>query len=182
MAVNGIRHLFQSFTRTGSACLYCPDQEILRCMFHINKFQNLRTVSLRFQKFCTDSVCKKCRHSFFQKSIFQHRRKQFILNLVIQFMLTAWNRQYHLRIPLNLFGKCIIGCFVTCMERYHHIYFLHTFIFRNITTQKMQFLISVFFCQSIAFPDHIFLQVQPNDINVISFEFLQIIIHGKCQI
>ena len=151
-------------------------------MFHINKFKDLCTISLRFKQFCTDAICQKRRNTFFQDTIFQYRLQKFVVNLTVQLMLTARYRQNHLCIPLDSFCKCIVCRFVTGMERHDHIDFLYTFIICDITMQKMQLVIAVFSGKAVTFLNNVFFQIKSDDIDIVSFEFFQIVIHGKCQI
>ena len=39
--------------------LYCPYQNVFRCVFHINKFQHLNFVALRLQPFTAKGVGNK---------------------------------------------------------------------------------------------------------------------------
>ena len=48
---------------------YCPDQDSLRCVFHIDKFQYLCFIPLALQILCPESVRDQRRHTFLQQSI-----------------------------------------------------------------------------------------------------------------
>jgi len=46
----------------------------------------------------------------------------------------------------------------------------------------MQFFISILYCKMITFFYYICFQIQTNNIYIITFQFSQIVIHGKCKI
>ena len=72
--------------------LYSADQKILRGMLHIYKLQNLHLIPFLLQNTCSQAICNKCRHSFFQNTVFEQRLQQLALYLFIYFMLAAGNR------------------------------------------------------------------------------------------
>ena len=138
---------FHSLFCLSSSLLHAED--IFRRMFHIDKFQNLSLITGLLQIFRSKkSVCQTPQTALL-KTIIQNRRQliisgSFPLHLPIQFMLTAWNRQDDLRIPSHRFGKCKICRCITGMKRHNHIHFSDTFIIRDISNQKFQFVISIF--------------------------------------
>ena len=97
-------------------------------------------------------------------------------------MLTARNRQYDLCIPPYRFCQCIVSGCITRMECHDHIHLIHSIIICDIPFKKRQLIVPVFYGKTAAVSDHIFLQIQPDNTYVIFFQFMQIIIHGKCQI
>ena len=48
--------------------------------------------------------------------------------------------------------------------------------------QEMQLVIAIFLSKAVTFLNNIFFQIKADDIDIVSFEFFQIIIHGKGQI
>ena len=68
------------------------------------------------------------------------------------------------------------------MERDDHIHLIHAVIIRDVAGKERKLVITVLFCQPAAVPDHILLQIQPDNADIIAFQLMQIIIHGKCKI
>ena len=97
-------------------------------------------------------------------------------------MLAARHRQNYFCIPANRLLKCEIRCRIAGMQCNHHIYFTRPCIIGNISLQKFQFLIAIFLTQFIAVTDYIRLQIQSDHADIVFLQFMQIIIHGKCQI
>ena len=97
-------------------------------------------------------------------------------------MLAARHGKDDLCAPLDCLGKCIIGCLVTGMKCYDHIYLRNAVIICDISLQEMQFLITIFLRESAAFLDHICLEIQADDIDIITLKLSQVIIHGKSKI
>ena len=97
-------------------------------------------------------------------------------------MLTAGYRQNNFRSPFHSLRKSIICSCVTGMQGYYHINRRNTFIISNISLIRMQFFISILYCKMITFFYYICFQIQTNNIYIITFQFSQIVIHGKCKI
>ena len=68
------------------------------------------------------------------------------------------------------------------MKRHNHIDLLYTFIICDIAMQEMQLVIAIFLSKTVTFLNDVLFQIKSDDVDVVSFEFFQIIIHGKCQI
>ena len=45
-----------AFLRAHTVLFHCPDQQILRGMFHIDEFQDLGLIALLFQQICSQSI------------------------------------------------------------------------------------------------------------------------------
>ena len=68
------------------------------------------------------------------------------------------------------------------MESHHHIHLVHALVGGDVPGIEGQLFVAVFYGQAIALFYHVFFQIQPDDPHRVSFQFLQIIIHGKGQI
>ena len=97
-------------------------------------------------------------------------------------MLAARHGKDDLCPPLNRLGKCIIGCLVTGMKCHDHIHLRNAVIICDVPLQEMQFLITIFLRESAAFLNYICLEIQTDDVDIITLKFSQIIIHGKSKI
>ena len=142
-------------------------------MLHIDELKDLCTVPLRFKKFRADSVCQERGHSFFEDSIFENRFEKFVLDLVVQLMLAARHGKDDLCPPLNRLGKCIIGCLVTGMKCHDHIHLRNAVIICDVPLQEMQFLITIFLRESAAFLNYICLEIQTDDVDIITLKSLR---------
>ena len=68
------------------------------------------------------------------------------------------------------------------MERDDHIHLVDALIIRNVPHQERQLLIAVLLRQFSAVFDHILFQIQADNADIVFFQLMQIIIHGKCEI
>ena len=97
-------------------------------------------------------------------------------------MLAARHRKDHFRIPADRLGKRVVRGRIAGMERDDHIHLIHAVIIRDVAGKECKLVITVLLCQPAAVPDHILLQIQPDNADIIAFQLMQIIIHGKCKI
>ena len=114
-------------------------------MFHINKFQDLGTVSFPLQILRPYGIRDQRCHTLFDQSIFKNRCQHIILYLAVQLMLTAWHRQDHFCIPSYCFRQRKVCRRITRMQCHYHIYRIYSCIVCDISFQKMQFFITIFF-------------------------------------
>jgi len=77
-----LHHLLQLFSVILCPSFsHCTDQNILRRMLHIDKFQNLRPISVVFKNLSADCIGIESRHTFLDQSVLQCRLQDFIVNL-----------------------------------------------------------------------------------------------------
>ena len=143
--------------------LHCPDQKILRRVLHIDKLQDLHPVSHSLQHFRTKGICIKRCHPLLDNSIMEHRCKQLALHLLIHLMLTARNRQDHLRVPADRLLQRVIRRSIAGMERHDHIDLIRSLVGSDIPMKKLQRFISKFLRKTGTVLDHVRLQVQACD-------------------
>ena len=91
--------------RTHAVLFHCTDQQVLRCMFHVDEFQYLCLVPLLFQEIRSEGICKQCRDTFLDDPIFQYRLQRITLNLSVQFVLTAGYRQDNSGSPFTALSR-----------------------------------------------------------------------------
>lgn len=80
-------------------------QDILRRMLHIDEFQYLGIISFVLQILGPKRIRHQRRHALLDQPISKDRLQCLIVNLPVQFMLTAGNGKDHLRIPANGFRQ-----------------------------------------------------------------------------
>ena len=97
-------------------------------------------------------------------------------------MLAAGNGKDDLCAPAHRLFQSEIRCRIAGVESHHHIHLVHALVGGDVPGIEGQLFVAVFYGQAIAFFYHVFFQIQPDDPHRVSFQFLQIIIHGKGQI
>ena len=137
-------------------------------MLHINKLQDLHLISGFFQSSCPECVRHKCSDPLLDQTIFQNWFQNLIFHLFIQFMLTARHRQDYFCIPFQSLLQGIICGRITGVQRHNHVHFGNALVICNISGQKSQFIIAVFFRKGIAACDHIFFQIQSDHTDIIA--------------
>ena len=122
--------------RAHAALFHRTDQQILRCMFHVDEFQDLCLVPLLFQEIRSEGICKQCRDAFLDDPIFQYRLQGITRNLSVQFMLTTGYRQDDSGSPFDRFVQGIIRRQVTGMQCHHHIRHIRSLIGADVSPLK----------------------------------------------
>ena len=97
-------------------------------------------------------------------------------------MLTAGHRQDDRGTPSHCFCQGMVRSGIAGMKRHNHIHMAAPFIGCDISLIKMQFFVMIFFCQTAACLNDVRLQIQTDHLDIIAFQLMQIVIHGKCEI
>ena len=124
-------------------------------MLHIDKFQDLGSISLILQHLSPDGVRIEGGHPFLDQAVAKYRGHQFIFHLPVQLVLAAGNRENHLGPPAHRLFKGVVRGQVAGVKGHHQIHLIPAFVSGDIPLKELQILIAVFLCQLSAMTDHI---------------------------
>ena len=151
-------------------------------MGHIDKLQQSRLIADALQQAAADGIGHEGRCTFLDDAVAGQSGKTVALDLAVELMLAAGNREDHLSAPLDGIIEGMVGGGIAGMEGNDHIGCLFGGIACNVAQLKAQTCITILEGGQIAAGNNIGLEVKTDDGGGQTTDFGEVVVEDKGQI
>ena len=140
-------------------------------MAHVDEFEYLHAVAVRFKKFRAKRVGEEGCHPFADNAVFKcrsedvaARRMRFIVGeLGVQLVLATGYGKNDAGAPPDCLRERVVRRGIAGMQRDYHIGMVEPFIVRDVADREAYVIVPVFERETGAMPDHVGLEVQSDN-------------------